>query len=101
MNEEGRLRNVVPPTSSSDSLDEAIAVTPGGGINREDRPFNFTSAASKKPSQITCHKCGGVGNIRSVCPTQDSDVIANVVEDDEETAFTAADEGNGYGAWYT
>jgi len=100
MNEEGRLRNVIPPTSSSsDPLDEAIAVTPVRGINRKGKPSKFTSAASKKPSQLTCHKCGGVGHIRPVCPTQDSDAIANVVdEDDEETAFTADDDEDD-GAW--
>ena len=99
MNEEGHLRNVVPPTSSSsDPLDEAIAVTPGGGINRKGKPSRFTSAASKKPSQITCNKCGGVGHIRPVCPTQDSDAIANVVEDDDETALTTADDEEN-GAW--
>jgi len=87
MNEEGCLRNVVPPTSSSpDPLDEAIAVTPGGGTNRKGKPSKFTSAASKKPSQIMCHKCGGVGHIRPACPTQDSDAIANVVVEDETAA---------------
>ena len=96
MNEEGRLRNIVSPTTTSsaafvasDSHDEAHVAM------RAPKGKSFKSAPSKNVSKpIICHKCGGVGHIRPHCPTPDSDA-ANVAnsDDDEEQALTAiADE---------
>jgi len=101
MNEEGRLRNATQPTtpSSSDPLDEAHAVTSGGGPMRW-KGKSSKSTPLKDMSKVVCHKCGGVGHFRSFCPTRDSDAIANAVEDEEETALTAVDdEGDSDGVW--
>ena len=83
MNEEGRLRNIVPPTQAtptpSDSHVEAFVATPSPVPRWKGKSSKSTS--SSKP--IICHKCGGVGHIRPYCPTPDSDA-ANVAVDDEE-----------------
>lgn len=49
-------------------------------------------------SKVVGHKCGGVRHVCSVCPTRDSDAMANAVEEDEEEAFTAVDDED-EGAW--
>ena len=96
MNEEGRLRNIVSPTTipfvasvaASDSHDETYAAM------RVPKGKSFRSTPSKDMSKVRCHKCGGVGHYRSDCPTLDSDV-ANIADsdNDEEQALTAiADE---------
>jgi hypothetical protein len=86
MNEEGRLRNIVSH-ATSDALDVAAAVTPGGSTRWKGKPSKSTS---RDMSKVACHKCGGVGHFRSVCPTNDSDGVANAaLEDEEEPAFTA------------
>jgi Zinc knuckle len=95
MNEEGRLRNIVSPTTipsvasvASNSQDEAYIAM------RVPKGKSFKSTPSKDMSKVRCHKCGGVGHYHSDCPTQDSDA-ANVADsdNDEEQALTAiADE---------
>jgi hypothetical protein len=96
MNEEGRLRNIVSPTTipfvasvaAFDSHDETYAAM------RVPKGKSFRSTPSKDMSKVRCHKCGGVGHYRSDCPTLDSDV-ANIADsdNDEEQALTAiADE---------
>ena len=93
MNEEGRLCNIISPTPD-DPLDEAAAVT--SGTRWKAKSSKFTP--SKDMSKVVCHKCGGVRHMRSVCPTHNSDAIANAVEEDEESAFTAVDDED-EGAW--
>jgi hypothetical protein len=85
MNEEGRLRNIFPTTTSSDSgpQDQAFAAMPTSRLKGKSAPF-------KDMSKIRCHKCGGVGHIRPNCPTHDSDAANVAIDDDEEAqAFTA------------
>jgi hypothetical protein len=95
MNEEGRLRNIVSPTTipsvasvASDSQDEAYIAM------RVPKGKSFKSTPSKDVSKpIICHKCGGVGHIRPHCPTLDADAANIIDDDDEEQALTAiADE---------
>ena len=93
MNEEGRLRNIISPTSAipSDSRDEAYAATPSSVPRWKGK--SSKSTPSKDTSKLICHKCGGFGHIRPHCPTPDSDVANVAVDEEEEQTFTAiADE---------
>ena len=85
------------PLTPSDPLDEAAAITSGGGPTQW-KGKSSKSTPSKDMSKVVCHKCGGVGHMRSVCPTHSSDAIANAVEEDEESAFTAVDDED-EGTW--
>jgi hypothetical protein len=93
MNEEGRLRNIVSPTTTtpsvtSDSHDEVHVFA----AMHAPKGKSFKSAPSKDMSKVRCHKCGGVGHFRHNCPTHDSDAANIAVADDdqdEEQAFTA------------
>lgn len=96
LNEEGRLRNIMSPRSPlTAEIDEAAAVTP---VTR----WKAKSPRSTSKNMITCFKCGGVGHRANVCPTNDSDAVANVVTQvesvDEDIAFTAIDDESG-GDW--
>jgi hypothetical protein len=91
MNEEGRLRVVSPTTPSDNTSSNPTKVEAFAAISVPR--FKGKLAPSKDMSKVVCHKCGGVGHYRSVCPTHDSDAANIAVDDDEEQTFTAvADE---------
>lgn len=80
LNEEGRLRHNSFLPDSESPIAEAMAVT------YSSRKAKSRATTPKDPAKLTCHKCGGVGHVRAVCPSKDADT-ANFVDVEDDLAL--------------